>query len=184
MNEAGYNPVEMARFFEHLQRSEGIQARQFFSDHPNPGNRVKAVQLEIRALPQGRYGTSAGDFAREKALVAKLRPPHNQPAELRIGVPARATPSRPSGGFKQLRGRGFAVSYPANWDVIGDSKAAAVTIAPRAGVAQTANGGSAIGYGVMVSWRLARLLIPDQAIVIAITSVLPAPVASFTAQRS
>src|SRR5258706_1714563 len=52
MNEAGYNPIEMAHFLEKLQAEGGSRAPQFLSDHPNPGNRVQAVQAEIRALPQ------------------------------------------------------------------------------------------------------------------------------------
>src|SRR5690348_16708088 len=35
MAEAGYNPIEMARFFEKLA-ANGSQGLQFFSDHPNP----------------------------------------------------------------------------------------------------------------------------------------------------
>src|SRR5438046_822030 len=58
MNDAGYNPIEMARFFEKLQAEDGSRAPQFLSDHPNPGNRVKAVEAEIRALPQHPYGTA------------------------------------------------------------------------------------------------------------------------------
>src|SRR5712692_8193313 len=56
MNEAGYNPIEMAHFFEKLQAEGGSRAPQFLSDHPNPGNRVSAVETEIRALPQHQYG--------------------------------------------------------------------------------------------------------------------------------
>src|SRR5215510_4626125 len=72
MSEAGYNPLEMAAFFEKLEAEGGSRAPQFLSDHPNPGNRVRAVEAEIRALPQRSYGTMTGDFAREKSLVAKL----------------------------------------------------------------------------------------------------------------
>ena len=52
MAEAGYNPIEMARFFEKLQSEGGPRGPQFLSDHPNPGNRVKAVEDEIRQFPQ------------------------------------------------------------------------------------------------------------------------------------
>src|SRR5262249_39660068 len=53
MHEAGYNPIEMARFFEKLEAEAGKGGwfGQLLSDHPNPGNRVKAVQDEIRFLP-------------------------------------------------------------------------------------------------------------------------------------
>jgi predicted Zn-dependent protease len=55
MAKAGYNPLEMARFFEKLEASGGAQGPQFLSDHPNPGNRVKAVEAEIRYLPKANY---------------------------------------------------------------------------------------------------------------------------------
>src|SRR5688500_15290985 len=47
MADAGYNPIEMAQFFEKLEAEGGSGAPQFLSSHPNPGNRVKSVQAEI-----------------------------------------------------------------------------------------------------------------------------------------
>ena len=55
MAAAGYNPLEMARFFEKLEAEGGQRAPQFLSSHPNPGNRVQDVQAEIQALPQRNY---------------------------------------------------------------------------------------------------------------------------------
>jgi predicted Zn-dependent protease len=48
--QAAYNPVEIARFFEKLEVAGGSRAPRFVSDHPNPGNRMKA----IRTLAQAR----------------------------------------------------------------------------------------------------------------------------------
>ena len=72
MSEAGYNPVEIARFFDKL--AAGAQSPQILSDHPNPGNREKAIQAEIRTLPARGYGYQTGDFERMKAEVAKVPP--------------------------------------------------------------------------------------------------------------
>ena len=152
MNDAGYNPIEMARFFEKLQAEGGSRAPEFLSDHPNPGNRVTAVQAEIRALPQRQYTNGVGDFSRMKSLVGQLPQLRTQPGGLRSGSNAPAPTTRPSGGFKQLRGREFALSYPDNWEVFGDDQGASMTIAPREGVVQGSNGGGAIGYGVIVSY--------------------------------
>src|SRR5207247_3089832 len=115
-------------------------------------NRVTAVQTEVRALPQHQYDAAVGDFAREKALVAKLPQSRSQPRELRGAVATPSATSRPSGRFKQLRGREYALSYPDNWEVFGENNAATVTIAPREGIVQSSNGGSAVGYGVIVSY--------------------------------
>ena len=152
MNEAGYNPIEMARFFEKLQAQGSSRAPEFLSDHPNPGNRVTAVQDEIRALPQRQYGTSVGDFQRVKSLVGELPQMQRGQNPLRGGAAAPSPGSRPSSGFKQLRGREFALSYPDNWEVFGDNDSATVTIAPREGIVQGSNGNGAIGYGAMVSY--------------------------------
>ena len=75
MAEAGYNPVEMARFFEKLNTQGGRQAPQFFSDHPNPDNREKAIEQEITRLPAQNYTFQTGDFERMKQLVSKMREP-------------------------------------------------------------------------------------------------------------
>ncbi len=78
MAEAGYNPIEMARFFEKLA-ANSKQGPQFLSDHPNPGNRERAIEAEIRTLPRHDYGYETGDFARVKAAILKLPPPTKLP---------------------------------------------------------------------------------------------------------
>lgn len=79
MAEAGYNPIEMARFFEKLAANGG-QGPQFLSDHPNPGNRERAIENEIRTLPQHQYGYETGGFARAKADIQALPAPKKTPA--------------------------------------------------------------------------------------------------------
>jgi beta-barrel assembly-enhancing protease len=81
MSDVGYNPIEMARFFEKLQSkgSEGAIA-QFLSDHPTPGNRVKAVETEIQYLPQRDYRDDiTGQLPSVKAEVQRLPPPPRRP---------------------------------------------------------------------------------------------------------
>jgi predicted Zn-dependent protease len=77
MADAGYNPLEMARFFEKLE-SKGSEGRlaQFLSDHPTPGNRVRAVQQEIQLLPQKAYKEDlTGELPTVKNAVAHVTPP-------------------------------------------------------------------------------------------------------------
>jgi predicted Zn-dependent protease len=77
MAEAGYNPLELARFFKKLEASggQGNSAwSQFLSDHPNPGNRVRAIEEEAQTLPPERYGYQTGEFERAKADVLSLPP--------------------------------------------------------------------------------------------------------------
>ena len=75
MAESGYNPIEMARFFDKLNAEGGQRAPQFLSDHPNPENREKAIEEEIQKLPQKNYGYQTGEFNRMKQVVAKIREP-------------------------------------------------------------------------------------------------------------
>jgi predicted Zn-dependent protease len=79
MAEAGYNPAEMARFFNKLN-AQGGHGLQFLSDHPNPDNRERAIQQEARALPQKSYGSETGDFKKMKAAVAQIHEPKPKPA--------------------------------------------------------------------------------------------------------
>src|SRR5690348_7913879 len=52
MWKAGYNPKAMAEFFQKLEKEGGSGGPQFLSDHPNPGNRVEAVDKEIANWPR------------------------------------------------------------------------------------------------------------------------------------
>ena len=74
MAEAGYNPMEMARFFEKLN-AQGSHGLQFLSDHPNPDNREKAIEEEAHRLPQQNYGYETGEFQRMKQAIAGIHEP-------------------------------------------------------------------------------------------------------------
>ena len=77
MAEAGYNPVAMAQFFQRLETSHGKESRlaEFLSDHPSPGDRVKAVGEEIRQMPQRSYTANTGQFPAIKRLVSGIASP-------------------------------------------------------------------------------------------------------------
>lgn len=75
MAEAGYDPMQMAAFFEKLNAQGGARTIQFFSDHPNPENRDKAIQQEAARLGAQKYGYQTGQFSSMKAAVAKIKEP-------------------------------------------------------------------------------------------------------------
>jgi Putative Zn-dependent protease, contains TPR repeats len=79
MADVGYNPIEMARFFEKLESSGGQgHMAQFLSDHPNPGNRVKAVEEEIQYMPQKVYRDDiTGKFQGLRTYVGRVPAPKN-----------------------------------------------------------------------------------------------------------
>jgi predicted Zn-dependent protease len=78
LSDAGYSPIEMARFFEKLQGESGKQSKvaQFFSSHPDPGNRMTSVQGLVQQLPQRQYTTGdQSSLGRVQAILYKLPPP-------------------------------------------------------------------------------------------------------------
>ena len=76
MAESGYNPLELARFFESLESKNGNRGLQFFSDHPNPGNRERAIEAEVDRMGSSRnYSDQTGEFQRMKQAVAGIREP-------------------------------------------------------------------------------------------------------------
>lgn len=165
MNEAGYNPIEMARFFEKLEAETGRQGRlsEFLSDHPNPGNRVKAVQDEIRLLPQRSYTADAGDFSAVKAAVQGLpAAPKKTPQQMQQGAgggsmpqgtgnPSDYTSARPSSRLRDFQGGEVTFSYPDNWEVFPNEQTREITIASRAGMV-----GGGIGYGMIANMMQAN----------------------------
>ena len=141
---AGYNPVEMAHFFEKLEAQGSRRAPEFLSSHPDPGNRVQLVQQEIQAMPRRSYASDSGRFSGAKSLVAQLPEPRQrtQVAQAR---------SAPPSDFRRLSNARFDMAYPSGWQVYND-RSGGVTIAPREGLVQTRSGSVAIGYGAVVNY--------------------------------
>ncbi len=163
MAQAGYNPIEMARFFEKLQTESGKGSKigNMLSDHPNPENRVKNVEDQIRAMPQKSYTGEGGGFDRAKGLVKSLPPPKKK-SQVSQGGQGGAPPAvgvvpmpslselRPSGNFKTAQNGGFSIQYPDNWQTQSDQSGGSLTIAPAKGMI---NNGQAIGYGSQFNFQ-------------------------------
>jgi predicted Zn-dependent protease len=81
--QAGYDPYAMARFFEIIQKKYPQRTIEFLSDHPNPGNRVQAVDAEIPKLgPAKQWKTDSPEFeAVKKRLESLPLPPRPRPDE-------------------------------------------------------------------------------------------------------
>ena len=75
MAEAGYDPDELARFFEKIKSQDTADAIAFLSDHPNPGNRSRAIKLEALRLPVQDYGYQTGQFKNMKRELATIHDP-------------------------------------------------------------------------------------------------------------
>jgi hypothetical protein len=151
MYDSGYNPQAMADFFSKLEKEGGANGPQFFSDHPNPGNRAGAVEREVRSLAPKSYRGSSTEFAQVKQHVAGIKAltaqeiaaqEQQQAQSVKGRLPAAEYPSRTTQTFNHDL---FQISYPQNWQVFGD-KTSTVNIAPPSGVSD-----NAIAYGVLIS---------------------------------
>ncbi|MBV8732874.1 MAG: M48 family metalloprotease [Acidobacteriia bacterium] len=148
MAEAGYDPKEMARFFEKLGAMGGT-GLQFFSDHPNPDNRQRAIEEEIGGLPPRPYGYETGDFSAVKQAVLALPPGGRGPVTSGPPLPPEIAPS---GAWKQAHSKTFLVAFPSNWQVYGSAGADSLIVAPNGGVTKAANGAVDLGIGVLLSY--------------------------------
>ena len=77
MAEAGYDPIQLARFFVRLNDQSG--AFVFLSDHPNPGDRSRAIKAEAAQLPYRNYAYQTGHFQEMKKAVANIHEPPPKP---------------------------------------------------------------------------------------------------------
>jgi predicted Zn-dependent protease len=163
MYQAGYNPQALADFFRKLEQQGGQGVPQFLSDHPNPGNRAQAIAQLIGTLPSRQYGRQTGEFQQIHALAMQRHPMTAQQiadqnkrggfsqtgAAVEGGQETMPAPPTsdidPSEQLQTLDHSAFTISYPANWQVMGD-QSSAVTIAPKSGVTE-----NAVAYGVIIN---------------------------------
>ena len=173
MARAGYDPMEMVNFFEVLRQQAGSdpsKVAQFLSDHPAPVDREARVRQEASLL--GPVHAASSDGGGLAALQAGLRrlPPASAPGQLANAQTTTAPPAPtpaptvPAGGagisvtrpsthfltFRQRKGF-FEIQYPDNWTVHPQAQGYGVTITPRGGVIQTANGRKGLACGVVVN---------------------------------
>ena len=68
MARAGYDPRDLARVFENIEKQGGSGSPQWMSDHPNPGNRSQyiaqeAAMLQVSAHAPRQRAAAAGEEA-------------------------------------------------------------------------------------------------------------------------
>jgi len=160
MARAGYDPREMAKMFQTLQKQGGSSGPEFLSDHPNPGNRSEYIAREAAAL---RVSGSAGNTRAFQQVRARLAEMPRAPTTEEATRSARNTGNRPSGTGRSRPtarveppspryteyngGNAFRVSVPSNWRELPSSSA--VTFAPE-GAYGSVGGQSVFTHGVEV----------------------------------
>jgi beta-barrel assembly-enhancing protease len=146
---AGYNPKAMAEFFQKLETAGGGSGPQFLSDHPNPGNRVEAVEKEITNWRPKNYlststaflrakqkassvtaysaqqiadGAKQGEWDRRNRQTGAMRDlPRDPDGGSSSGTSANVDypQIKPSDNFVELHQKAFNISHPANWHALG-----------------------------------------------------------------
>ena len=161
MARAGYDPRDLGRMFETIQKQGGSGAPQWLSSHPDPGNRSAYIAKEAAALQIARSEANAADFQQARASFNSL-PPAKTMAELaRKGGPSGSgredpAPSAgrvgdpvppPSAQFRTVQGgRLFQVDVPSNWQAISSTNS--VKYVPQNGYGAVQGGGTVFTHGV------------------------------------
>ena len=152
---AGYNPIEMAQFFEKLEKEmadakpKGLEA--WFASHPSPGKRVQSVSEDIQFYPKKEYRADTGQFDKIKRLTAAIPRAKMKPAAALHPVQSKPREGLPQ-GFTDLRTKDFAVAYPANWQTGQPQAGGSLFIVPEGGAAKTQQGGVELIAGAMVDY--------------------------------
>jgi Zn-dependent protease with chaperone function len=124
MASAGYDPHDLAKVFQTIERESGSGGPQFLSDHPNPGNRfeyinAEADRLQIADVPHDRRAFDAVEShladlppapsTREARRTGAGRQPEAAgPPWSRVEPPASSESSYDEANL-------FRVRVPANW---------------------------------------------------------------------
>lgn len=157
---AGYDPMDLARMFETIEREGGSSGPEWLSSHPNPGNRQARISEEARRLRVAPRSGSSGEFTEVQTALRRMGPAptlaeiesssrDNDGSGRRYPDDARVetTVERPSTRYRNHSNDLFRVAVPTNWREFADNSS--VTFAPQ-GAFGTARGESVFTHGAMI----------------------------------
>src|SRR5213078_3221814 len=79
---AGYDPMDLARMFETIEKEGGSRGPEWLSSHPNPGNREERIAQEARLLRvSSARRNQSGQFSQVQASLRRM-PPARTMAEI------------------------------------------------------------------------------------------------------
>jgi hypothetical protein len=128
MARAGYDPRDLARMFETIQKQGGSGGPEWLSSHPNPGNRTQYINQEA-ALVRVAARPSESGFQQTRTRLASLGPARSMADVERnggkgaggggsVGRIGEAVPA-PSRQYRTVQGgQLFSVSVPTNWQAV------------------------------------------------------------------
>jgi len=159
---AGYDPMDLARMFETIEKEGGSRGPEWLNSHPNPGNRQERIAQEARLLrvSSARRNSSA-EFSQIQATLRRM-PPARTMAEIASNKPRPNTDSGsrypdntrtggdvapPSSRYRVFESAFFRISVPDNWRQFGDNTS--LTFAPD-GAFGNQEGQSVFTHGAIV----------------------------------
>ena len=152
--DSGFDPRAMAAFFEKLNSAQAPP--EFFSDHPNPENRVNRVHEEIQKLggapPDAQKDSLEFEAIKREVLalpVAAKGKPAAAAAPVAFPKPGTVRVGAPSKNYVDLNLGAAKLKYPDNWKQYGSGNN--ITLAPDGGVVDPGNGQAALAYGIMAN---------------------------------
>jgi hypothetical protein len=142
--DSGYDPNAMVQFFEKIQAESKGRASEFFSDHPNPENRISSVQNEIRKLG-GQPSRARGDSGNFQSVKQQLT---GMGTGTRAGRASASNtrngrPEMPSSRLVLYNNNGIQFRYPENWQPHGEGNA--ITLVPNGGIVN-----NNLAWGMMI----------------------------------
>ncbi len=135
MARAGYDPRDLARMFETIQKQGRGSPPQWLSSHPNPGNRTQYINAEAQQLRVAARPDSGG-FQQTRSRLAQMGPARSM-AELEraggagngerapasVGRVGEAVP-QPARQYRTVQGgQLFQAQVPANWQAVQSNNA-------------------------------------------------------------
>jgi Zn-dependent protease with chaperone function len=148
--QAGYDPHAMAQFFEIIEKKYPQKTVQFFSDHPVPENRIKAVDHEIPLLGAAKeWKMDSPEFADAKKRLLSLPPAPGAKTTPSVSASPSGPPPAPSSRLTKFDSNGFSIAHPDNWQV--QQNEDAVALIPPGGIVNVVESGPAQAYGTSIS---------------------------------
>jgi beta-barrel assembly-enhancing protease len=162
MARAGYDPRDLGRMFETIQKQSRGGGPQWMSSHPDPGNRSVFIANEAALLRITPREIHAEEFQQARSLFASL-PPAKSMAELARsgsgsspgGDPSTGAPAGrlgdpvppPSAQYRTVQGgRLFDVDVPVNWQAV--SSNSSVKYVPPNGYGAVDGGRTILSHGI------------------------------------
>ncbi len=173
MARAGYDPRDLARVFENIEKQGGGGSPQWLSDHPNPGNRSQYIAQEAAMLQVAPVHRDNAELQKVKGLMASLpaaksmaqvereasnrrgggggnsggEDPDGSGESVSVGEIGQPVPA-PSTSYRPVKGgRVFQADMPTNWYAL--SSQSSIKFVPRNGYGQL-NGKAVFTHGAEV----------------------------------